>query len=151
MKKVIFALVAGLTMSTQVFAADAGSVIPSGTAIATTTAGCSLLSEDVTINLSNNVFGAYACNVTDNIIGVATCHPTGRKGNVTVACDPTAANAPTGCTATSSTAPTVGTASVQGGLAFTASSQGGRVSGTAAANCVAGGSTVPEAQAAAEL
>ena len=68
MKKAIFALVAGLSMTTQVIAADAGSAIPSGTAIPATTAGCSLLSEDVTINLSNNVFGAYACNITDNVV-----------------------------------------------------------------------------------
>ncbi|MGV0056708.1 hypothetical protein [Stutzerimonas sp. 381-2] len=151
MKKAIFALVAGLSMTTQVIAADAGSAIPSGTAIPATTAGCSLLSEDVTINLSNNVFGAYACNITDNVIAVATCHPTGRKGNVTVSCDPTDANAPAGCAAADAAAPTEGTATVQGGLAFTASSRGGRVSGTAAANCVTGGSTVAEAQAAAGL
>jgi len=156
MKKVIFALVAGIAFSTSALAADAGAAITSGTAIDTTAgAGCSLLSEDVTINLSNSVFGAYACNVTDNVIGVATCHPTGRKGNVSVACDPTATQGQTGfvagCTATAGAAANVGTATVQGGLAFTASSQGGRVTGAEAANCVTGGNTIAEAQGAAGL
>lgn len=153
MNKVFFGLLAGLAMTTNAIAADGGSAIPSGTAIDTTTAGCSLLSESVTINLSNGVFGAYACNIEDNVIGVATCHPTGRKGDVTVTCTVGATDAPEGCTATADTgdAADAGTAVVQGGLAYTASSQGGRVSGTNAANCITGGSTVAEAQGAAGL
>ncbi|MDP2244447.1 hypothetical protein [Pseudomonas sp.] len=152
MKKVIFGLVAGLAVSANVMAADAGAAIPSGTAIDTTVAaGCSLLSEAVVINLSNNVFGAYACNVVDNIIAVATCHPTGRKGPVTVACLTDATTPVPGCTATPDTgdAANAGTASVQGGLAYTGSSNGGRVGGTNAATCVAGGNTIAEAAAAA--
>nr|WP_298135814.1 hypothetical protein [uncultured Pseudomonas sp.] len=153
MKKIIFGVMLSVGIVSGAFAADnAGTVIPSGTAITAGTGNdCSLLSEDVTINLSNNVFGAYACNTTDNVIGVATCHPTGRKGNVQVACDPTSASAPAGCTATDASAPTVGTATVQGGLAFTASTRGGSVTGTNAANCVAGGSTTAEAATAADL
>ncbi|MDX1369594.1 hypothetical protein [Pseudomonas sp.] len=156
MKHVIFGLLAGFVVCADVMAADVGTAIPDGVAIDTTVAaGCSLLSEDVTINMSNSVFGAYACNVEDNVIGIATCHPTGRKGNVTVACDPTAVSGGVGfvagCTVTDAQAPTVGTGTVQGGLAFTASSQGGRVSGAAAANCVAGGDTIAEAQDAAGL
>lgn len=153
MKKVIFGLVAGLAVSANVMAADAGSAIPSGDAIDTTVAaGCSLLSEAVTINLSNNVFGAYACNVADNIIAVATCHPAGRKGDVTVACTVGATDAPEGCTATADTgdAATAGTAVVQGGVTYTGSSQGGRIGGTNAAACVAGGNTIAEAVAAAQ-
>lgn len=156
MKKVFFSLIAGVTISANVLAADAGAAITSGASIDTTAGnGCSLLSEDVTINLSNSVFGAYACNTVDNVIGVATCHPTGRKGNVSVPCDPTAAQGATGfvagCTATAGAAANVGTATVQGGLAFTASSQGGRVTGAEAANCVTGGNTIAEAQDAAGL
>lgn len=153
MKKVIFGVMLSVGVVGSTFAADdAGTVIPSGTAI-TAGAGndCSLLSEDVTINLSNNVFGAYACNTTDNVIAVATCHPTGRKGNVQVACDPTDANAPEGCAATDASAPTVGTATVLGGLAYTASTSGGSVTGTNAENCVTGGSTTAEAATAAGL
>lgn len=163
MKKLIFGVLASVFAS-GVMAADGGEAISSGTAITADAAGCSLLSEQVTINLSSGVFGAYACNVVGNVIGVATCHPNGRKGDVTADCNPVAVAAdpangvvaytpPAGCAVkpAPNTDPTNGSVTVRGGLAYTASSRGGRVGGDNAANCVAGGSTVAEAQTAAGL
>lgn len=163
MKKVIFGVLASVFVS-GAMAADAGSAISSGTAISADAQGCSLLSEQVTINLSSGVFGAYACNVVGNVIGVATCHPNGRKGDVAADCNPVPVVAdpdagivgytpPAGCTVkpAPNTDPTNGTVTVRGGLAYTASSRGGRVGGDNAANCIAGGSTVTEAQGAAGL
>lgn len=164
MKKVIFGVMASVFVSSAI-AADTGSAISSGTAIPNEAAtGCSLLSEQVIINLSAGVFGAYACNTVSNVIGVATCHPNGRKGDVTVDCDPVAVAAdpdngvagytpPAGCAVkpAPNVDPNNGSVTVRGGLAYTASSQGGRVSGANAANCRAGGSTVAEAQRAANL
>lgn len=163
MKKVIFGVLASVFVS-GAMAADAGTAISSGVAITPDSGGCSLLSEQVTINLSSGVFGAYACNAVGNVIGVATCHPNGRKGDVAADCNPVAVTAdpdngvvgytpPAGCTVkpAPNTEPTNGSVIVRGGLAYTASSQGGRVGGANAANCVAGGSTVAEAQDAAGL
>lgn len=66
----------GLSMNASA-AAIAGTNAGAVTAI--TTSNCALLSEDVNINLSANVAAGYACNTGTNIIGVATCHPNGRK------------------------------------------------------------------------
>ncbi|MCV2219319.1 hypothetical protein [Thauera sp. Sel9] len=156
MKKLLLSLALGFGLAGNLMAADnAGTTI----AGAVTTTDCSLLTEDVRLNLSSAVFGSYACNTTDNVIGIATCHPQGRKGNVTVACDPVdnpAAippyTAPDGCTVRAGgTGPNDGEMTVQGGLAFTASSAGGRVQGEAAQNCTTGGNTNAEAENAAGL
>lgn len=156
MKKALITIALGFGFSSAVMAADdTGTVI--GTTVTTT--DCSLLTEDVSINLSNSVFGAYACNTTDNVIGIATCHPSGRKGNVEVSCNPVAdPNAtppyvpPAGCALRANPAnANDGVMTVQGGLAFTASSAGGRVQGAPAQNCTAGGNTTAEAEAAAGL
>ncbi len=164
MKKVILGVLFGMAAAGNVMAADAGAVINSGTPIDTTAAtGCSLLSEQVTINLSNGVFGSYACNTVANVIGVAACHPTGRKGDVSVPCDPVATaetapgagdayTPPAGCALRANPAnANDGVMTVRGGLAFTASSRGGRVQGASAANCVTGGNATAEAQDAALL
>ncbi|WP_457787989.1 hypothetical protein [Pseudomonas sp. PL-6] len=153
MKKNLFALVVAAAFSAGVMAADnAGTALPDGNIVPDAT-GCSLLTEAVRINTSSGVFGAYACNTVDNIVAIATCHPNGRKGDVTVSCTVGAPDAPTGCTATPDTgdAADAGTAVVQGGLAFTANSGGGAVQGTSAANCRTGGNTTAEAAAAAGL
>lgn len=164
MKKVIFGILVS-AIASSALAADAGAPITTGTAIDTTAAtGCSLLSEQVTVNLSTGVFGAYACNTVANVIGVATCHPNGRKGDVAVDCDPVAVAAdpdngiagnvpPAGCAMkpAPNVNPNNGTVNVRGGLAYTASSQGGRVGGANAVNCNAGGNTTAEARTAARL
>lgn len=155
MKKVILGFAIAGLLATNAFAVDdAGTAFPVGRI---TMVDCSLLTEEVKVNLSANVFGAYACNTTSNVIGVATCHPNGRKGTVSVSCDPVgdpdadpAVPADENCTA-STDDPTSGTTSVQGGIAYRASSAGGRVSGTAAVNCAMGGDTTSEAATAAGL
>ena len=83
MKKFIASLaaVAALT-SVSVFATE----ITSGTPIQAGNQGCDLLAEAVTINLSTNVNGAYACNSANNTIRVATCHSGGSRKSGTIAC-----------------------------------------------------------------
>lgn len=53
------------------------------TAIGTGTGAgnCELLQVSVTANVSPNVEVAWSCNATGNTIGVAACHPNGRKGS----------------------------------------------------------------------
>ncbi|MHA6492529.1 hypothetical protein ACX0MV_04675 [Pseudomonas borbori] len=153
MKKNILGFALALSFSSAVLAADnAGTVLPA-IAITPDAAGCSLLTEGVRINTSAGVFGAYACNTVDNIVAIATCHPNGRKGDVSVNCTVGDPAAPAGCVATADTGDAVdaGTATVQGGLAFTANSGGGAVQGTRAANCAIGGNTTAEAASAAGL
>lgn len=149
MKKNFMLAVAAFGFSLSALAADNAGT-PITVAITPDAAGCSLLTEEVTINLSAGVFGSYACNTDDNLIGVATCHPNGRKGNVVVSCSVAAGN---GCVATpdASDAADNGTITVQGGVAFTASSGGGTVNGAAAQNCAAGGNVNAEAATAAQL
>lgn len=163
MKKSFFVLMLAAGFIANVNATDnAGTVISSGTPIPVDNTGCSLLSESVSINTSTGVFGAYACNTTDNIIAVSTCHPNGRKGTVTVSCTVGAAGQPADCAqptgstcvpdATATPAVTCpGTGTVLGGVTNVATTAGGRVGGVAAANCVTGGSTTAEAATAAEL
>lgn len=166
MKKTLFALLVGAGLVANVYAADnQGSVIASGVNITADAAGCSLLSEEVAINLSQNVFGAYACNTDDNVIAVSTCHPNGRKGRVAVNCEVGNPAAPDDCVMTpaataanctvdaSTTPPTycAGTGTVSGGLTNVASTSGGAVLGSPALNCVTGGDTEAEAALAAGL
>jgi len=147
MKKLLISLLVGTACISSAFATDNAGTVMGGPI---TTTDCSLLTEDVTINLSNAVFGAYACNTADNIIAVATCHPSGRKGPATVQCSVLAGD---DCVATTATDddPDVGTRQVQGGIAYTGSTQGGRIQGTNAANCTTNGTTTAEAATAAGL
>jgi len=82
MKKNILAmlLVAGVSASFTATATE----IKSGTAITTT--DCTLLGEQVTLNLSNNVSGAYSCDETNSIIKVAACHKAGSRKPTDVLC-----------------------------------------------------------------
>lgn len=157
MKKNILALLVSLSVvSTVSVAADNAGTVINGTVAAT---DCTLLTEDVTLNLSQSVFGAYACNTNNSVISVATCHPTGRKGNVVVPCDPVADPAkspayvpPAGCAVkVGGAGPNDGQMTVKGGLTFTANTGGGTVQGVAAQNCKTGGSTTAEAAKAAGL
>lgn len=154
MKKVNIALFMTFAIAGNVMAADAGSAIVNAEQVPNTAAGCSLLSEPVTLNISNGVVGAYACNTEDNIIGVATCHANGRK-SVTFDCNPSLedddAGYVEGCEAVDGST-TVGTATADNGVAYVASTRGGRVAGVPAANCSGtGATTVAEAQDAALL
>lgn len=51
-----------------------------------TTAACTLLGEQVKLNLSNNVFGAYSCTEATSTIQVAACHKAGSRNTTTVNC-----------------------------------------------------------------
>lgn len=147
-------LILGLGFSVAGFAADdTGTAFTDGAPITANAAGCSLLNEDVRINLSNNVYGAYACNTTSNRIAVATCHPNGMKGtwNVPIMVpDPDWVDPSDG-----STAPMIDsgeTEEASGGRAYTASSDGGKVIAANSTNCVVtGGSVTAEAAARAGL
>lgn len=55
-----------------------------GTAV--TPDDCPLLAENVTINLSNNVKGAYSCNVASGTIKAATCSEGGSRKATTAPC-----------------------------------------------------------------
>ncbi|TBV14044.1 hypothetical protein [Stutzerimonas kirkiae] len=60
--------------------------ISSGVPIQAGNTGCELLSEAVTINLSSNVYGAYACDLDNNVIRIATCHKAGSRKKSTINC-----------------------------------------------------------------
>lgn len=51
-----------------------------------TTTACTLLGEQVKLNLSNNVSGAYSCTEATSTIQVAACHKAGSRNTTTVAC-----------------------------------------------------------------
>lgn len=80
MKNIIksFALVVAVTVS-----ATAGA-----TAITApiTTTDCALLSEQVTLNLSNNVLGSYNCDVANTEVKIAACHTSGSRKPTDVSC-----------------------------------------------------------------
>lgn len=79
MKKNIFALIIGLSVST--FAtADAFEPNADGLEIIETT-DCALLNEGVRISMSKDVEGGYECNTGTNQIAVSFCHPNGKKSN----------------------------------------------------------------------
>ena len=97
MKKIFVAAFAGLILSSGVMAQEggdtgsggdattcAGGALTTGSKIKIEKSACSLLNEDVNINLSKDVTGAYVGDVDANVIRIATCHPNGRK-NVTPA------------------------------------------------------------------
>lgn len=82
MKKSIFALFFIVAASTSMAASAAE--IKTGTPITTT--DCKLLGEQVTLNLSNNVSGAYSCDEITSTIKVAACHKAGSRKAMDVKC-----------------------------------------------------------------
>ncbi|MCQ4304957.1 hypothetical protein [Stutzerimonas frequens] len=83
MKKILTCL----ALASTLFAANSyAAEIKSGTPITADAAGCELLAQDVTINLSSNVFGAYSCQKANNVIKVATCHKAGSRKIETIKC-----------------------------------------------------------------
>ncbi|MCQ2034106.1 hypothetical protein [Stutzerimonas kunmingensis] len=81
MKKLVLATVA----ATASFAINANAATLITTTadnratVAASSTGCPLLSEGVTLTLSQNVVASYSCNATTNIIALAGCHPNGLK------------------------------------------------------------------------
>lgn len=118
MKKISFAIFAGVAMLAAQSATAAGTKVPSGTAI--TINDCQLLGEDATINLSKNVLGAYNCDVINTEIEIGTCHEAGSRKPKTLDC--TGTDLPVaGCS-------TGATYDIPDFSGFTASSMGGTVS-----------------------
>jgi len=80
-------IVAAIILSASAFSAPAfATAITSGTPIQPGNAGCELLAEAVTINLSSNVYGAYNCDKSNNTIRVGTCHKGGSRKQATINC-----------------------------------------------------------------
>lgn len=134
MKKLLV-LLAGACFSLNVMAADDSAVMfTSDTTVTNDAGGCSLLSEPVRMNLSNNVLGSYGCNLNFAIIGVATCHVAGRKKNweepimVDSDNDPNTPLVDSGASTT-----------VYGGRAYATSSVGGSMMERNTTTCVEGG------------
>lgn len=49
-------------------------------------ADCSLLAEQVTLNLSTNVIGAYNCDVPNTRVDIGACHESGSRKPLVVNC-----------------------------------------------------------------
>lgn len=76
MKKVILASVTALfamnaSAATPITTTDNRAIVEMG--------DCVLLSEGVTLTLSQSVKASYACNENTNIIAISGCHPNGLK------------------------------------------------------------------------
>jgi hypothetical protein len=78
MKKIILATVIAFA-TLQANAANLITTTDNRATVANTTAACPLLSEGVTLTLSQNVVASYSCNVETNIIALAGCHTNGLK------------------------------------------------------------------------
>lgn len=102
MKKLISALLitGGIAAS---FGAHADPIVSGGTITGGDAGDCVLLGENVTLNLSKDVSGAYVCEEPNSEIKIATCHKSGSRKPLLVDCvrvgdaEP-AVYAPTGCT-----------------------------------------------------
>ncbi|WAE62949.1 hypothetical protein OUY36_05045 [Stutzerimonas sp. R40042] len=128
----ISALILALSMSaTSVMAA--GTAIESGQPITGGDTGdCVLLGDNVSLNLSKDVYGAYSCTEVSSAIKVATCHKSGSRKPTNVSCAVTGEDAsgnPTyndsSCDGTSGQ-----TFEITDYRAFVANSRGGSVSAT---------------------
>jgi len=78
MKKLIslFAIIGSLAMSATAMAVDTPTAIASSTTISNVT-DCSVLSNDVTVQLSDGVVAAYDCNASPDSVIAGACHTSG--------------------------------------------------------------------------
>lgn len=139
MKKTISALIVTGLASTSglTFAADdVVTQISSGVYTENTTAGCSLLRDRVTVNVSTGVTMVYNC-ITDAVkVNLGSCHSSGSAKPTNVACVVTGENidGPTyngaDCTADGVLADPPQQTSIAGRRGFTASTIGGSAGGT---------------------
>jgi hypothetical protein len=132
MNKIATALLiaAGIGMSfgvhAQVNLNDGGATIIGPAGSTTADEECVLLGENVTLNLSRAVHGAFQCDEATNAIKISTCHETGSRKPTVVNCTaqgeaPNITYTPSGCTADT---PNIEIADYRG---FTANSRGGGV------------------------
>lgn len=95
-----------------------------------TTTDCPLLGEQVTLNMSNNVSGAYSCDETNSVIMVAACHKAGSRKPTDVPCaivTPAAGETPAVYNDSSCTGAEGQTFEITDYRGYVASSQGGSV------------------------
>lgn len=86
MKKQIMAVAfSSLCISSNAFAV----AIPADGII--TTGVCSLIGSNITLNLSNNVVGAYECDQLATTVSVSACHTSGSRQPLVVQCVQTGA------------------------------------------------------------
>ncbi|WXL25073.1 hypothetical protein WG219_17460 [Ectopseudomonas mendocina] len=136
MKKIILGLgiTAAMTSSFAFATNNAAEAIASGNRIVLT--DCDLLSDDVTVNLSNGVLASYFCRLpvpgTPGEIVVATCHENGRTATRTVESVCTNATpVPEGQVACEDPDVPFNTATAQGAAIFQGRTSGGAIGPTA--------------------
>lgn len=139
LKKTIAALiVAGLAgTSGLTYAADnAVSPLTSGAYVETTSAGCSLLRDRVTVNTSVGVTAVYNCRLASSKVNVGACHLSGSQKPTDVPCvvtgddgatPPVATYNGANCTAAGQLTTPVQTTSIAGRRGYTGSTTGGSV------------------------
>lgn len=90
-------------MKKQLLAVSLAALFMSGGAFATaivsggdiTSADCTLIGTTIRVNLSNDVNGAYECDQLATTVNLATCHESGSRAPLVVACvNSAAAGAP---------------------------------------------------------
>lgn len=120
----------GLSMI-PALAAAAGTAITGNTTV--NTVACTLLQDDLKLQLSSGVVGAYNCNTTANAIQLSSCHTSGR---VTQRTSKTVVN-PTACTAdpTDTAACASTTSSASGATVASTTTAGGQMSMSFGGNC----------------
>ena len=79
MKKILLSLAGVAALSCSVNASAAVVGLNAATANAVTTGTCVLLDENVSINMSKDVYGGIDCDTGTSGVGVATCHLAGLK------------------------------------------------------------------------
>jgi hypothetical protein len=128
-----FAGVAGLANAAD----NAVTQLSSGTYVENTSAGCSLLRDRVTVNLSNGVTAVYNCMVTAVKVNVGACHSSGSQKPTDITCAATGSDAngnpifnDSSCTAAGQLTTPKQTFSISGRRGYTGSTTGGSVSAT---------------------
>jgi len=160
MKKMILMTVAVLSMALSANVFAAGTPFTGQTIVQTGVGGgaagkCSILSQDATLNASNNVVAAWGCTAATNLAYGAACHAAGSTNtrNVTCnSCTTAGAATPAGCAGTcTETAPGSGVFNytpavaneavpVTGRVAFAGDTNGGSIGAVALSG--AGGTAV---------
>lgn len=128
-KQIIAALMAAGFCLSAGMASAAGTAFTGNSAITGGTTGtCPLLADDVTVGVSKNVHGAWACDETLNLVQVAACHEGGSREqgaactDLALDADPDTIELPAGCSELG------GFSTIPDFKAFYASSKGGVMS-----------------------
>lgn len=138
-KKIIASLVL-VGVSSVAFAADNSvTQLSSGAYVENTTAGCSILRDRVTVNLSVGVTGVYNCLTASSKVNIGACHASGSQKPTDIPCvvtgddggtPPVATYNGANCTAAGQLTTPVQTTSIAGRRGYTGSTTGGSVGQT---------------------